>query len=120
MKEKNKGGRPKKQISKRQFEELCKLQCTQKEICDVLDCADKTLEKWCKETYGQSFYEVFTQKREGGKMSLRRTQFKLAQTSASMAIFLGKQWLGQTDKVESNVKAQVSIEDYLKSNDIEL
>ena len=117
---KNKRGRPKKPISKRQFEELCRLQCTQKEICDVLDVSDKPLENWCKETYGMNFSEIYAQKREGGKMSLRRTQFKLAQTSASMAIFLGKQWLGQTDKVESNIKAQVSIEDYLKSNDIEL
>jgi hypothetical protein len=30
-------------------------------------------------------------------MSLRRAQFKLAETNASMAIFLGKQYLGQKD-----------------------
>lgn len=35
-----------------------------------------------------------------GKISLRRAQFKLAKKSANMAIWLGKQWLGQQDKVK--------------------
>ena len=43
-------GRKKKKISKSQFEELCKIQCTQEEICLVLDVADKTLTQWCKDT----------------------------------------------------------------------
>lgn len=30
-------------------------------------------------------------------------QFKLAQKSPAMAIFLGKQYLGQTDKVEQSI-----------------
>ena len=33
-------------------------------------------------------------------MSLRRIQMKLAETSATMAIFLGKQILGQRENVE--------------------
>ena len=36
-------------------------------------------------------------------MSLRRKQWNLAETNASMAIFLGKQFLGQTDKVDQNL-----------------
>jgi hypothetical protein len=32
-------------------------------------------------------------------MSLRRYQFKLAQKSAAMAIFLGKNYLGQKDNI---------------------
>ena len=35
-----------------------------------------------------------------GKASLRRTQFRMAETSAAMAIWLGKQYLGQKDKSE--------------------
>jgi len=40
--------------------------------------------------------------REGfarAKQSLRRAQLKLAETSAPVAIFLGKQYLGQRDEV---------------------
>ena len=32
-------------------------------------------------------------------MSLRRAQFRLAEKSAAMAIFLGKNYLGQSDHV---------------------
>ena len=38
--------------------------------------------------------------REIGKVSLRRTQFRLAQGNASMAIQLVKQYLGQDDKTK--------------------
>ena len=100
-KQPKKMGRPRKQIDKRQFEAMCGLQCTLEEICEVIGVDDCTLNKWCKETYdGRTYSEVFREKRGLGKMSLRRTQFKLAEKSATMAIFLGKQYLGQTDKVE--------------------
>jgi hypothetical protein len=33
-------------------------------------------------------------------MSLRRWQMKMAQTNATMAIWLGKQYLGQSDRQE--------------------
>ena len=36
------------------------------------------------------------------KISLRKNQLKLSEKSAAMAIFLGKQYLGQRDVVEYN------------------
>lgn len=92
-------GRPKKEIAQDQFEKLCGLQCTLEEICGWFDVTDKTLDRWCKETYGESFSEVFAKKREAGKISLRRSQWRLAEKSAAMAIFLGKNYLGQSDHV---------------------
>ena len=38
-----------------------------------------------------------------GKISLRRKQWQLAEKSASMAIWLGKQYLGQRDNVDVTV-----------------
>lgn len=102
-------GRPKIEIDQRQFEELCKIQCTASEICSVLGVTDKTLYSWCKRTYKKPFSVVFREKREGGFASLRRTQFALAQENAAMAIFLGKNYLGQTDKKEVNMSADASI-----------
>lgn len=97
-------GSLRKKINKRQFEELCRIQCTQEEICAVLDVDDKTLTKWCKFTYNLSFSEIFAKKRKGGKASLRRTQWLIAYGgNASMAIWLGKQYLGQTDKVDQSL-----------------
>ena len=43
---------------------------------------------------------VFENGRAGGLESLRRIQFKLAETNAAMAIFLGKTYLGQSDRRE--------------------
>lgn len=85
------------ELDKKQFENLCGLQCTKEEVCSWFEITDKTLEAWCKRTYGQGFSEVFAQKRGKGKISLRRAQFQLAQKNASMAIFLGKNYLGQKD-----------------------
>lgn len=49
------------------------------------------------------FLEVYKRFAAKGKASLRRTQFKLAEKNPSMAIFLGKNLLGQTDRVEQTV-----------------
>jgi hypothetical protein len=95
--------RPVKEIDRKQFENLCGLQCTLEEICDWFDVTDKTLNAWCKRTYGRSFSEVFALKRGRGEISLRRMQWKLAEKSAAMAIWLGKQYLGQRDNVDVTV-----------------
>lgn len=92
--------RPRKEIDQKQFENLCGLQCTLDEICGWFDVTDKTLDGWCKRTYHASFSEVFKQKRGAGKISLRRSQWRLAEKNATMAIFLGKQFLGQRDSVD--------------------
>lgn len=111
---KNKGGRPRKIINQKQFEELCHIQCTQEEILAVLDVDDMTLNKWCKETYNKGFSEVFREKREGGRCSLRRAQWKLATEgmNPSMQIFLGKNMLGQRDKPKDE---DTSVETILKN-----
>lgn len=98
-------GRPRKDIDQKQFEQLCALQCTIEEVCGWFGITDKTLNAWCKRTYGSTFYEVFKQKRGAGKISLRRNQWQLAEKNANMAIWLGKQYLGQKDQIEASVEA---------------
>jgi len=90
--------RPKKQIDKRMFERLCSIQCTKDEMCNVFECDEKTLTRWCKETYGLSFSDAFKKESAGGKISLRRNQFRMSENNVTMAIWLGKQYLGQRDK----------------------
>ena len=92
-------GRPQKEIDKKIFENLCGLQCTLEEIAGVFDCSADTIERWCKREYGETFAETYKKHSAKGKMSLRRTQFKLAEKSAAMAIFLGKNYLGQKDTI---------------------
>ncbi|MDI1262258.1 MAG: hypothetical protein PS018_03250 [bacterium] len=56
---------------------------------------------------------VLDQGKELGKRSLRRTQFQLAQSNAGMAIFLGKNYLDQTDRqdITSSVTVDVTVTD---------
>lgn len=107
-------GRPKKEISQKRFEVLCACQATLVDICDELEVTDKTLNNWCKEVYGKTFSEVFKQKRKLGLNSLRGRMYKAAMDGdRSVMIFLAKNWLGMSDKVENvnyNVDAKTIAE----------
>lgn len=98
--------RPHKPIDRTTFEKLCGLQCTKIEICDFLDITDKTLDSWCKREYGKRYSEVYEQKRAAGKITLRRYQLHLAEKNASMAIWLGKNWLGQKDIPDETIDTE--------------
>ena len=52
-------------------------------------------------------------------MSLRRTQFKLAEKNPTMAIWLGKQQLGQRDNIEVEHKDLSKVEELLSKIDKE-
>lgn len=95
-----KAGRPRKEIDADNFKKLCGLQCTLAEIAGFFDCSEDTIENWCKRTFNRNFSDVFKDFSASGKISLRRNQFRLAEKSAAMAIFLGKNYLGQKDSIE--------------------
>ena len=58
----------------------------------------RTILRRCKEIYGVTFEEIYQRFSLAGFASLRRAQFNLAKTNASMAIFLGKVYLGQSER----------------------
>lgn len=104
-------GRPRKEFDKKEFMNLVGMGCTQEEICwwfrdDTGKPANvDTLSRWCKRTFGENYQEYY--KKNGGmalKISLRKSQLKLAEKSAAMAIFLGKNYLNQTDKFEQGIE----------------
>ena len=92
--------RPRKEIDRDEFEKLCTLQCTKAEMAGFFNVSEDTIERWCKRTYKESFAVVFANKRSGGKISLRRSQFRLAEKDSRMAIWLGKQYLEQYEPIE--------------------
>ena len=96
-------GRPQIPIDEKQFDKLCELQCTEEEIAGFFECSVDTLNNWCKRMFGCTFSEKYRQKATRGKIALRRLQLQHAQKSPSMAIFLGKPWLGQRDRIEQTV-----------------
>lgn len=86
-------GRPRVEIDLVQAEKLGELQCTLKEAASFLDIPEGTLANRL------DFTSALKKGAEKGKCSLRRLQFKMAEKSPAMAIWLGKQYLGQSDTI---------------------
>lgn len=100
------GGRPRLALNnegRHLVEMLAGLMCTEEEIADKLDVSLDTLKN---ETNGATFSECIIKGKSKGKVSLRRFQFHLAERNASMAIFLGKNILGQTDEPNKTERAE--------------
>jgi hypothetical protein len=105
--------RPKKVIDYNAVEKLASIQCTQEEIANFLGLSVRTLQR------DEEFCRLYKKGQDNGKMSLRRTQFKLAEKNTSMAIFLGKQYLGQKDVIENNgeMTSRITIVNSLPKDD---
>lgn len=101
-------GRPKKEIDRKQFEKLCGMKCTLIEIAGFFECSEDTIERWCKREYKEKFADIYKKKSAIGNISLRRNQLKLSEKSAAMAIFLGKNWLGQRDSLPEDDEHMIS------------
>ena len=80
---------------------MCQIQCTGEEIASVLGISYDTLERACKREKEKGCAEYIAEKKQGGKASLRRRQWQAAQDgNPTMLIWLGKQYLDQSDRPE--------------------
>lgn len=104
-----KNGKKGNSINKEQFEKLASMMCTGEEIASFFNVVYDTINKWCMQEYGDTFVHTIKKFNDVGRVSLRRIQFKIAEKNSSMAIFLGKQYLGQTDKTEQTNTEKVTI-----------
>ena len=108
-----KGGRPRKEIDFGQLETMAKIQCTAEECAAIFGIDVDTLDARIREETGSGFSDYHKKHSVEGKASLRRAQFRRAigtpadprvgqaeiLASPTMLIWLGKQWLGQEDKL---------------------
>lgn len=102
--------RPRIEIDWKKVESMCAIHCTQVEIAAILGINIDTLADSVKTNFGISFSEYYSQKSSGGKMSLRRKQYTQAmEGNVTMQIWLGKQWLGQSDKMESKQETNLNV-----------
>jgi hypothetical protein len=89
------------------IEGLARIQCTQREAAGVLGVSRDTLHNFFMAN--PDARERWNNGLEGGKASIRRNQFKLCETNATMAIWLGKQYLGQRDQNAVEMSGTVEI-----------
>jgi len=95
-------GRPQIEINWKALDLLCAAQCTLEEIAARLEVSEDTIQRAVKRAHNQTFAAYFGQKRKVGHASLRARQYQTAmEGNVTMQIWLGKQWLGQKDVVET-------------------
>lgn len=106
---KNKASRGHPIIDLEEVERLAALNCTYEEIAAFFDVSKKAVEhRW--ET-DERFRELIERGRAKGRISVRRAQIRMMQAgNATMAIWLGKQLLGQRDVIDTNINATQNIQ----------
>jgi hypothetical protein len=91
--EKKTRGRPKLDIDSDKVEMLASFGCSTVEIAKLHNCDEHTIRK--------RFRSELERGRESMKIKLRQLQWKQAENgNTSLLIFLGKQYLGQSDRNE--------------------
>ena len=90
-----------------ELEKLAALQCSDEEIAGWFGVSTRTIERRRKSPV---FAETIGRGKARGRISLRRAQLKiLEQGNATMGIWLGKQYLGQSDQIEVNTNNNMTI-----------
>ena len=93
--------RPRKQLDPKSVVELAAIGCTMDEIGRVLGCDGTTIGRRFRSEIECGFAHL--------KVSLRRRQLELAMDgNATMLIWLGKQYLNQTDSRKTEMQQQVT------------
>jgi len=92
----------KKEINLPQVIYWIERQSTAEEIAGSCGVHIETLSTAIKKEFGLTFPELFKKHACIGRQSLRRYQFKLAEKNVAMAIWLGKNYLGQHDPDNQN------------------
>jgi len=102
-------GRPKTEIDLVELEKVCRLNCTMPEIAFYFNMPLRTLED--KFTNDEKVRNTIQKGRATGMLSLRRKQIQIMNdtNSTPMAIWLGKQILGQKDRHE--ITQDINIEE---------
>ena len=100
-------GRPKAVINWKMVDEYLRSQCDGAHIANILGIHPNTLYLACEEKFNINFSEYSQQKKGEGKELLRARQFKAAmEGDKTMLVWLGKQYLGQREKTDSNINVQ--------------
>lgn len=95
-------------FSRALFERLSGLMMTLDEIAGVMRISRSRLSQCVHEAYDMSADEALQMFASDGRMAIRKAQMD-SRNNPVMAIWLGKQHLGQKDRVEQEVAESVTI-----------
>ena len=92
--------------TRRQIQALAAIFCSQEEAVGVLGTSSPKLAAFLKANPDAE--DAWNRGKMTGRVSLRRKQYALADRNVGMAIWMGKQFFGQTDDPESLRKKELS------------
>jgi len=93
-------GRPRAEIDLRLVQSLARIGCTHAEIATICGVAEPTIRRRCRTEINKGYDEM--------RMSLRRWQYEKAKEgNVAMLIWLGKQHLGQREKIDETRREEV-------------
>ena len=95
-KEKKERGRPRKDVDWQLVYQLATYQCTRNEIYAALRVTQPFMIQ-----YKEKFEEIYQRGLEDGKVRFRKAQTRMADKNPVMAIWCGKQYLGQSDNPQA-------------------
>jgi hypothetical protein len=104
-------GRPQKELDWGKLDAVLQFGARLLDCQGILDLSDETILKKIKQKYGVSFAEYRELRMSTMRAKLLQKQFDVAmQGNVTMLIWLGKQHLGQVDKLETeNVTASIQV-----------
>lgn len=132
------GGRPRVVIDYQKLKLMCSIMCTGEECAKIMGCSYDILNLRLKEDYLEAiqslgdnpdgiipesrydgFKECFKKNSAEGAASLRRKQFEMALGSTekkilpnvTMLIWLGKNYLDQSDRIDTNLHGNIGLTD---------
>ena len=102
-------GRPKSVFNWRELDYLCSIGCNLDEIAGFFQITKDALKRRVKDEFGISFNEYYETKSQGIKVALRRAQIAQALSGdTAMLKFLGKNVLGQKEKIDFDGEVKVN------------
>jgi AraC-like DNA-binding protein len=113
-------GRPKVKIDRIAFDALMDIPfATVHAIAGVFKCSEKTIQRYVNSEYGLTFDQLKAEKSENIKLKLGGKQYEVAMKgNVPMLVWLGKQYLGQSDKQEIKSDQKHSFEN-VTDNDLD-
>ena len=96
-------------IDWQKVDNMCAIHCKGEEIAFIMEMDYDTLAKCCKRDHKMQFSDYIRQKSATGKMSLRRRQYSAAmEGNTTMLVWLGKNWLEQSDNHHLEIDAKLA------------
>lgn len=104
MAKKNKGGRPEIHIDLHQLKSFMRLSPNLKDTADFFDVSEDKIEDTIKKHFGLSFPEFRDKNAVHSRMGIKRKMIEKALSGDNtMLIWLSKNMLGMSDKVETKL-----------------